>query len=298
MLGFQGKEKTAAVNIIVSSAVELFKNSIMENYPGYILASHIPSRNKVIQFTEGLIDYLFPVVEDPKEFLKKHDSVQLYLKKQLFDILTPISKHHDIDVMEITSSYFDSLEEIKDTLINDANLILEFDPAAYSLEEVILSYPGFSAIIVHRLSHELYKLKVPLLPRMMSEWAHSKTGIDINPGATIGSPFFIDHGTGVVIGETTVIGKNVKVYQGVTLGALAVKKEDAQLKRHPTIEDNVVIYAGSTILGGNTVIGHDSIIGGNTWITESILPFSIVYHKDQTTVKDRKDFNEPINFII
>ncbi|RTL58234.1 MAG: serine acetyltransferase [Sphingobacteriales bacterium] len=270
----------------------------MENYPGYILASHIPSRNKVIQFTEGLIDYLFPVVEDAKEFLKKHDSVQLYLKKQLFDILKPISKQHDIDVMEITSRYFDSLEEIKDTLIKDANLILEFDPAAYSLEEVILSYPGFSAIIVHRLSHELYKLKVPLIPRMMSEWAHSKTGIDINPGATIDSPFFIDHGTGLVIGETTVIGKNVKIYQGVTLGALAVKKEDAQSKRHPTIEDNVVIYAGSTILGGNTVIGHDSIIGGNTWITESILPFSIVYHKDQTTVKDRKDFNEPINFII
>lgn len=270
----------------------------MENYPGYILSSHIPSKNKVIAFTEGLIDYLFPIVEDPKAFLKKHDSIRLYLQKQLLDILSPISKNYSVDIMSVATLYFESLEGIKDKLLQDARLILEFDPAAYSLEEVILSYPGFSAIIVHRLSHELYRLKVPMIPRIMSEWAHSKTGIDINPGATIGSPFFIDHGTGVVIGETTVIGKNVKIYQGVTLGALSVRKEDAQSKRHPTIEDNVVIYAGSTILGGKTVIGHDSIIGGNTWITESIPSFSVVYHKDETTVKDRKDFDEPINFII
>jgi len=132
----------------------------------------------------------------------------------------------------------------------------------------------------------------------MSEYAHSKTGIDINPGAQIGCPFFIDHGTGVVVGETAVIGNNVKIYQGVTLGALAVKKEDAQVKRHPTIEDDVIIYAGSTILGGNTVIGRGSIIGGNTWITKSIPALSIVYHKNQTVVNDRKDFEEPINFII
>lgn len=270
----------------------------MENYPGYMLSSNIPSRNKITQFTEGLIDYMFPVVQDEKDFLKKHGSLQLLLQKQLFEILSPISKTTELDVMDVTNQYFDSLEEIKNKLLNDANFILEFDPAAFSLEEVILSYPGFSAIIVHRLSHELFLLNVPMVPRMMSEWAHSKTGIDINPGASIGSPFFIDHGTGLVIGETTIIGKNVKIYQGVTLGALAVRKEDAQSKRHPTIEDNVVIYAGSTILGGSTVIGHDSIIGGNTWITESVPAFSIVYHKDQTTVRDRKDFNEPINFII
>ncbi|HET9056422.1 MAG TPA: serine O-acetyltransferase [Chitinophagaceae bacterium] len=270
----------------------------METYPGYILSSNIPSRNKVIKFTEGLVDYLFPVVENKKDFLKKHPSLQLLLQKQLFDILSPISQTVEIDVMDITTRYFNTLETIKSKLLKDANLILEFDPAAYSLEEVILSYPGFFAIMIHRLSHELYLLRIPMIPRMMSEWAHGKTGIDIHPGASISCPFFIDHGTGVVIGETTVIGKNVKIYQGVTLGALAVRKEDAQVKRHPTIEDNVVIYAGSTILGGDTVIGHDSIIGGNTWITETIPAFSIVYHKDQTTIKERRNFDEPINFVI
>jgi serine O-acetyltransferase len=176
--------------------------------------------------------------------------------------------------------------------------MLSFDPAAYSLEEVIISYPGFSAITVYRLAHELYKMSVPIIPRMMSEYAHSKTGIDINPGASIGCPFFIDHGTGIVIGETTHIGNNVKLYQGVTLGALSVRKEDVQQKRHPTIEDNVVIYAGSTILGGTTLIGHDSIIGGNTWIIDSVQPWSIVYHKNQTIITNRKDFTEPLNFII
>jgi serine O-acetyltransferase len=133
---------------------------------------------------------------------------------------------------------------------------------------------------------------------MMSELAHSRTGIDINPGAVIGCPFFIDHGTGIVIGETSVIGKNVKMYQGVTLGALAVRKEDAQFKRHPTIEDNVVIYANSTILGGKTVIGHDSTVGGNTWIIESVIPHSVVYTKNQIIIADKKDFTEPLNFII
>jgi serine O-acetyltransferase len=152
--------------------------------------------------------------------------------------------------------------------------------------------------MVHRLSHKLFELNVTIIPRMMSEWAHGKTGIDIHPGAKIGSPFFIDHGTGVVIGETSIIGDAVKVYQGVTLGAIAVKKEDATNKRHPTIEDNVVLYAGSTILGGNTTIGKDSIIGGNTWITESIEPNSIVYHKSSLNVINKLNKNEPINFVI
>jgi serine O-acetyltransferase len=152
--------------------------------------------------------------------------------------------------------------------------------------------------MVHRLSHKLFELNVAIIPRMMSEWAHGKTGIDIHPGAKIGSPFFIDHGTGVVIGETSIIGDAVKVYQGVTLGAIAVKKEDATNKRHPTIEDNVVLYAGSTILGGNTTIGRDCIIGGNTWITESIEPNSIVYHKSSLNVINKLNKNEPINFVI
>jgi len=161
------------------------------------------------------------------------------------------------------------------------------------------AYPGFYATAVHRLSHWLTLQKVPVLPRLFSEYAHSKTGIDIHPGATIGESFSIDHGTGVVIGETTVIGKNVKIYQGVTLGALSVNKELATQKRHPTIEDNVVIYSGATILGGETIIGRDSIIGGNVWLTNSVPSNSVVYHKSEIGVKDiLPSNNSATNFVI
>ena len=148
-----------------------------------------------------------------------------------------------------------------------------------------MAYPGLYAVTIHRLAHELYKLKVPIIPRIMSELAHSKTGIDIHPGATIGERFFIDHGTGVVVGETTVIGRNVKLYQGVTLGAKSFQKDPETgalvkgIKRHPNVEDNVVIYAGATILGGDTTIGHDSEIGGSVWLIESVPPNSRVYNK-------------------
>jgi serine O-acetyltransferase len=270
----------------------------MSAFPGYLLSSNFPSRQTVISFTEELINYLFPLVADPKAFAQQQANAQATLYKKFIEILTPLSQKYEIDVLDIEEQYFEELQYIKQELIEDAELILEFDPAAYSIEEVILSYPGFYAIIVYRLTHALYKRKMSILPRMMSELAHSRTGIDINPGATIGCPFFIDHGTGIVIGETTVIGKNVKIYQGVTLGALAVRKEDAQTKRHPSIEDNVVIYANSTILGGNTIIGHDSIVGGNTWITQSVMPHSVVYTKSETVVTDKKDFTEPLNFII
>jgi serine O-acetyltransferase len=166
------------------------------------------------------------------------------------------------------------------------------------VEEIIISYPGFFAITVYRMAHILNDLKVPFLPRIMAEYAHEKTGIDINPGAQIGSPFFIDHGTGIVIGETANIGKEVRIYQGVTLGALTVERSMAKTKRHPTIEDHVVIYAGSTILGGETVIGHHTVVGGNTWITESIMPHSVVYRNHRVIVKDRKDFIVPNDFQI
>lgn len=152
----------------------------------------------------------------------------------------------------------------------DVEAAFQGDPAAKSSEDVILSYPGLQAITVYRIAHYLHKNGVPVIPRIMSEYIHSRTGIDINPGAEIGESFFIDHGTGVVIGESTVIGKNVKIYQGVTLGALSVKKELMNKKRHPTIEDNVTIYANATILGGQTVIGKNSVIGGNTWVTKSV----------------------------
>lgn len=171
-----------------------------------------------------------------------------------------------------------ALPEIRSRLHLDVLAALEGDPAAKSEAEVILAYPGLTAITAHRIAHFLYKRGVPLLPRIMSEYVHHQTGIDIHPGATIGDWFFIDHGTGVVIGETTVIGDHVKIYQGVTLGALSIKKSLAQQKRHPTIEHHTTIYAGATILGGETVIGHHSIIGGNVWLTRSVPPFSRVYN--------------------
>jgi len=194
--------------------------------------------------------------------------------------------------------FFSRFPEIYRRLEEDAHFIFENDPAANSVEEVMFSYPGFFAIAVYRFSHELVKNNVPLIPRIWTEFAHSKTGIDIHPGAQIGRNFFIDHGTGIVIGETTVIGDNVKLYQGVTLGALSVTKGLQNEKRHPTIGDNVVIYANATILGAETVIGENSLIGGNVWITESVAPNSVVFHKGLVTVKNKLPVNEPINFII
>ena len=189
------------------------------------------------------------------------------------------------DARAICRAFVESFPAIRKITETDVQAAYEGDPAATSPTEVVLAYPGLYAITTHRIAHELYKLHVPIIPRIMSELAHSKTGIDIHPGATIGEGFFIDHGTGVVIGETTVIGKNVKLYQGVTLGALSFPKDPATgvlmkgHKRHPNIEDNVVIYAGATILGGDTTIGHDSEIGGNVWLIESVPPCSRVYNK-------------------
>jgi len=188
------------------------------------------------------------------------------------------------DAGEIVRQFVARLPEVRRLVDTDIDAAYDGDPAATSRMEVVMSYPGLYAVTVHRLAHELYLLKVPIVPRVMSELAHSKTGIDIHPGATIGERFFIDHGTGVVIGETTVIGRNVRLYQGVTLGGLSFDKDASGAlvkgqKRHPNIEDNVVIYANATILGGTTTIGHDSEIGGNVWIKDSVPPFSRVYNK-------------------
>ena len=187
-----------------------------------------------------------------------------------------IEKSHCFGLAEKTAlALIEAIPELRRQIHLDARAAYNGDPAAKSDEEVIVCYPGLEAIIVYRLAHFLYTCGVPVIPRIMSEYIHGKTGIDIHPGACIGESFFIDHRTGVVIGETTVIGKNVKSYQGVTLGALSVKKDLQNKKRHPTIEDNVTIYANATILGGKTVIGHDAIIGGNTWLTESVPANSI-----------------------
>ncbi len=254
----------------------------------------LPNRALAYEWTDELLDYFFPT-SPTSSVSKKSDTP---LREKLMELLLPLHQRLSGTPSSITDTFFDQLETIYSQLMEDAELFVKADPAAECIEEVIVAYPGFYAISIHRLAHVLYELKVPILPRIIAEYAHTKTGIDIHPGAQIGVPFFIDHGTGVVIGQTTVIGRNVKLYQGVTLGALAVRKEESGAKRHPTIEDNVIIYAGSCILGGNTVIGHDSVIGGNVWLTESILPYSVVYHTTQVKVRDKSELKDVINFVI
>ena len=256
-------------------------------------ARPLPGKRATHQWVDGLVELLFPSSNDGH-----FSGVEIKrLELQLWELLEPLQR--EIDSIEAAVyAFFRQVPAVFKALQKDALAILEFDPAAGSIEEVVASYPGFYAITAYRLAHELYKLKIPVLPRLVSEYAHSLTGIDINPGAVIGSSFFIDHGTGVVIGETCILGDNIKIYQGVTLGALNVAKSDANKKRHPTIEDNVVIYAGTTILGGKTVIGHDSVIGGNVWLTNSVPPYSLVYHKSEIKVRANKDFDEPIDFVI
>jgi serine O-acetyltransferase len=243
-----------------------------------------PNKEKAHQFIDKLINVLFPVRQS--DICSDVEAKKLEL--DLYELLLPLQARIG-DIEQLVNDFTQKIPTIYEQLCDDAQAILEFDPAADCLEEVIVAYPGFFAIAVYRFSHELYALKIPILPRLISEYAHSKTGIDIHPGATIGNRFFIDHGTGVVIGETTIIGENVKIYQGVTLGALNVRKSESNTKRHPTIEDNVVIYSGSTILGGETVIGNDSVIGGNTWVTESVPSFSLVYHKIEVKVRTKND---------
>ncbi len=252
------------------------------------LRNQLPIHKKSVEFFEDLIQFLFPIRSDKlNSDITSCDSLECILEK--FIELLKLCPCGSIDIDKITYDFFNSLPRIYEELISDANLILENDPAARNLEEIILTYPGFFAITTYRICHVIHQLEVPILPRLISEYSHSKTGIDIHPGAKIQSPFFIDHGTGIVIGETSEIGKNVKIYQGVTLGALIVKKELTDKKRHPTIEDNVVIYSNATILGGETKIGHDSIIGGNVWITKSLEPNSIVYYKADINIKNTND---------
>lgn len=240
----------------------------------------IPSPSRVCNVINGLLKILFPELSD-RQYNNARELQHHYysLKLEIHNILAPLEDQLAAPIQEIENGFFESLPTIKDTLLLDAEAISSGDPAAVGYSEVIRSYPGFFAIAVYRLAHLFHRLSVPLIPRMLTEYAHRETGIDIHPGATIGKRFCIDHGTGIVFGETVLIGDNVKIYQGVTLGALSVKKEMAQTKRHPTIEDNVIIYAGATILGGNTTIGHDTIIGGNVWITKSIAPNSRIYYR-------------------
>lgn len=258
-------------------------------------AGKTPSVTLTNEFAEGLYEWLFPV--SGPVVAGQAATRYTALQRQLGQLLGPLVASLPALPEDISEQFFAAIPGVYDLLCEDARAFYQYDPAATDITEVMAAYPGFKAITIYRLSHELHELKVPLLPRLLSEYAHSKTGIDIHPGASIGRSFFIDHGTGVVIGATTTIGNNVRIYQGVTLGALQVEKSLANVKRHPTIEDNCVIYANSTILGGKTTVGHNSVIGGNTWLTESVPPFSIVLHQAQVKVRSR-GADEPILFVI
>lgn len=241
-----------------------------------------PSSSAIEQFFTDLLGIFFPnfansPIASALELEKRID----ILKQEMEAILYQNLLRKEDYAQQIIASFFDSLPQVYDALQKDIDAIYEGDPAAKSREEVIRAYPGFYAIAAYRIAHKLLLLGVRTIPRLITEHAHGKTGIDIHPRAVIGESFFADHGTGIVIGETTVIGDHVKIYQGVTLGALSVNKKDAEVKRHPTIEDNVIIYSGATILGGKTVIGHDSIIGGNVWLTKSVPAHSKIYYKAQ-----------------
>jgi len=256
----------------------------------FIDAANLPVREKVVEILELLTELLFPgytgkrvVTQANLNFITGDILCQVYtgLSEQVERALKYRCRLNNCDADgcsrmagEVTEYLLEKLPEIRRLLKGDVSAAFDGDPAAQSYEEIVVSYPCITAIAVHRIAHELYLKEVPLVPRMMSEWAHSKTGIDIHPGAQIGRNFFIDHGTGVVIGETTIIGNNVKIYQGATLGALSFPKDERGKiikggKRHPTLEDNVTIYAEATILG-NVVIGKNSVIGGNVWIKQSV----------------------------
>ena len=271
------------------SAILNVSKGLTENYASEELfmpksGRRLPNRSVIIDIVRDLKSIIFPGYFSTDtsatvfpEYYVGHRLNDLYdrLKNQIEIALL----YHGEEPEEAAAhadrtacGFFEQLPEIQRLLLTDVQAGFDGDPAAKSKEEIIFSYPGLFAIYVYRLAHVLYKEEIPFIPRVMSEYAHGRTGIDINPGATIGEYFFIDHGTGVVVGETTEIGNNVKLYQGVTLGALSTRmgQQLANVKRHPTIRDNVTIYSNSTVLGGETVVGENTIIGGNTFITESI----------------------------
>ncbi len=268
-------------DIIMGTAKRLASNYGAQNILDTSLKTNLPDRKTVYEIIDNLHKITFPGYFVTEKFLSREAFaegmlVTLYdkLNGQIKITLTGQGTREEIKekAEKLTVQFLAQIPRVQAFLMKDVDAQLAGDPAAGSKEEVILSYPGLYAIFIYRYAHILYELNVPLLPRIMSEYAHGKTGIDINPGAAIGEYFFIDHGTGIVIGETAEIGNGVKIYQGVTLGALSTKKGQALAgkKRHPTIEDNVVIYANATILGGDTVVGKNATVAGNTFVTESI----------------------------
>ncbi|HEY4800031.1 MAG TPA: serine O-acetyltransferase EpsC [Bacteroidia bacterium] len=258
--------------------------------------SRFPDKDVAREWIEDVFQWMFrikPEFKDHSAFSKKESELKQVLEKLFIQLGIK-----EAEAAEKVKTFFSSLDAIYEKLLKDLEAFVQFDPAAQSKEEVILAYPGFYTISIYRMAHQLWQMNMPIFPRMIAEIAHSKTGIDIHPAAQIGERFFIDHGTGIVIGETTQIGENVKIYQGVTLGALSVSKDKAEKKRHPTIGDGVIIYSNATILGGDTSIGKESVIGGNVWLTKSVPPYSFVYHKSEIVIKNTDAFPSPLNFSI
>ena len=257
----------------------------------------LPDKPSAHEFVDGLFEFLFI----PKTGVNKKQSdidrgwfsLKSHLATLIYDVVNEGSRSQNI-----AGQFFTELPDVYDLLQKDAQAFIDNDPAALNIEEVYQAYPGFYAIAIYRISNILWKNDIRVLARLFTEYAHSKTGVDIHPGATIGESFFIDHGTGVVIGETAQIGKNVKLYQGVTVGALNSSKDKRKKQRHPSIEDNVIIYSGATILGGETLIGHDSVIGGNSWVTFSVPPASLVYHKSEVIARENFSHKNSVEEIL
>ena len=256
-----------------------------------------PLKREVGRLTDAIIGCLFPqLAAEPATGADDLTARLLAASEQFGRVAEPLLEGSSAG--QLQSALLAALPDVLERGLEDAGAILAGDPAAESLDEVIAAYPGFFAIAVHRLAHAVHLLDVPILPRLMAELAHSRSGVDIHPAATIGRSLCIDHATGIVIGETAVIGDDVKLYQGVTLGALSVSKEAAGTKRHPTIGDRVVLYANATVLGGETTIGNDSVIGGNVFLTGSVPPDSVVYQTSRDRVRRQRDGFEDIDFVI
>ena len=276
-------KKNEVIRAAAGRMAEIYKEA---EIPIYGDAQRMPSRETVIEIIRDCQKLFFPVYYGNRDLLKlPPEQYSALLMEHIHEKLTAQialtmseCEENDARAYDIASDFVARLPAIQEMLLKDLAANFDGDPAAYSMEEVLLSYPGMFAIFIYRIAHELYARKVAMIPRMMSEYAHSQTGIDINPGATIGEYFFIDHGTGVVVGETSIIGDNVKLYQGATLGALspAGMPTNPGVRRHPKVGNNVVLYANSTLLGGATEIGDNVIVGGNAFLTSSVEPDTIV----------------------
>lgn len=310
----EGARPQALGNVVKELCESYYEETSPVNHLGH---GDLPSREATIALLDQLRDVLFPDHRLNRQIRKSqtgfvvggmleaiHESLrqQIYLARS-YDYCGETPCPHDLETADNDAlAFLQRLPELRSRLALDVQAAMEGDPAAHSFDEIIFCYPGFEAICTYRIAHELHQLGVPLLPRIMTEYAHSRTGTDIHPGAQIGGSFFIDHATGVVIGETTMIGKHVKLYQGVTLGALSFPK-DAEgnlmrnIKRHPTIEDDVVIYAGATVLGGETLIGRGAVIGGSCWITHSIPAGTKVLLQEPQMKMRGPHSEEPVTYI-